>query len=81
MTTTIRVSRNTRDTLHQLARDAGVPIQTIIDQALEQYRRQHMLNTANAAYAALRADPQAWQEAEAEQEVWDDTLNDGLENV
>jgi predicted DNA-binding protein len=78
-TTTIRVSEKTRDTLHALARDVGVPMAEVVELAIEQYRRQRILDAANAEYAALRADPEAWAEVQAERAVWDVTLADGLE--
>lgn len=78
MSTTIRVSEKTRATLHELARDAGLPMAEVVEQAIEQYRRQRILDAANAAYAALRADPAAWAEVQAERAVWDTTLADGL---
>ena len=78
MSTTIRVSEKTRTTLHELARDVGLPMAEVVEQAIEQYRRQHILDAANAAYAALRADPAAWAEVQAERTVWDATLADGL---
>lgn len=81
MTTTIRVSTRTRDLLHDLARDAGVPMQQVVEQALEYYRRHHVLAATNTAYAALRNDPQAMQQWKAEQDVWDATLADGLEDA
>ena len=80
-TTTIRVSARTRDVLHELARAGGVPMQEIVEQAVENYRRQQLLAAANIAYAALRADPDAWAEMEAERTAWDATLADGLEDV
>ncbi|MBI4310658.1 MAG: hypothetical protein HY681_02660 [Chloroflexi bacterium] len=39
--------------------------------AVEEYRRQRVLEQANEAYAALRADPKAWLE---------NTLADGLDD-
>jgi predicted transcriptional regulator len=80
MSTTIRVSEKTRDTVHDLARNVGVPMAEIVERAIEQYRRQHILDAANAQYAALRADPEAWAEIEAERALWDATLADGLED-
>ncbi len=80
-TTTIRVSAKTHNTLRDLARAIGAPMQEIIEQAVEQYRRQRLLAATNAAYAALCADPDAWQEVKEERVVWDVTLADGLEAV
>jgi predicted transcriptional regulator len=80
MSTTIRVSEKTRDTVHDLARNVGVPMAEIVERAIEQYRRQQILDAANTQYAALRADPEAWAEIEAERAIWDATLADGLED-
>jgi predicted transcriptional regulator len=79
--TTIRVSTRTRDLLHELAHTAGVPMQQVLEQALEQYRRQQILHAANAAYAALLADPSARIELEKERVAWDMTLAGGLEEI
>jgi predicted transcriptional regulator len=80
-TTTIRVSVETHNTLRELAQAIGAPMQEILEQAVEQYRRQRLLAATNAAYAALRADPAAWQQIKEEQAAWDATLADGLEEV
>lgn len=80
-TTTIRVSTKTRDTLHALARTAGLSMQQVLEQALEVYRRQQLLEATNAAYEALRRDPASWHEFEQERRDWDATLADGLEQV
>jgi hypothetical protein len=79
MSTTIRISEKTRDILHALARDAGLPMAEVVEKAVEQYRRRQILDAANADYAALRADPAAWAEIQTERAVWDMTLADGLE--
>lgn len=79
-TTTIRVSKETRDLLNQLARATGTSVQRVLETALEQYRRRQFLETLNAAYAASQADPQARAEASAEAALWDMTLLDGLDD-
>lgn len=80
-TTTIRVSTDTHSLLQELSRVSGVSMQIIVERALEQYRRQQVLDAANAAYAALHAQPSAWAEWEQEQAEWEQTLADGLEGV
>jgi predicted transcriptional regulator len=80
-TTTIRVSLRTRDELQDLARRAGMSMQQVLDQALEQYRRRQTLELTNAAYAALQANPAAWADLREERAQWDATLSDGLEEV
>ncbi len=81
MTTTIRVSIQTRDLLHQLAQRSGTSMQSVLELALEQYRRQQLLEATNAAYAALHADTAAWADLERERSEWDQTLTDGLEGA
>jgi len=80
-TTTIRVSIRTRDLLQELAQRSGGSMQTILEQALEQYRRQQLLEAANDAYAELRTNEDVWAELERERQDWDATLADGLEGV
>lgn len=43
------------------------------------YGRQVLAET-NRAYAALRADPKAWNEERRERALWEGTLADGLES-
>ena len=81
MTTTIRVSTRTRDLLQELAQRSGGSMQSVLEQALEQYRRQKLLEAANDAYAELRTDAAAWAELEDERSEWDSTLADGLEGA
>ena len=75
--TTVRVARQTHDTLLELARETGAPIQDIVADAVEAYRRARMFEVANAAYAALRSNPEAWRELLEERAEWDVTLADG----
>ena len=79
ITTTNRVSRRTRDTLHELTQTSGHSMQQVIEEALELYRRQELLATTNTAYIALREDTDVWKKLEAECTAWDTTLADGLE--
>ena len=76
-TTTIRVPTETRDTLSEMARQSGLSMQSVIERAVELYRRQQMLAAINDAYAAVRNDQVAWSALEAERSEWDMTLVDG----
>ncbi len=80
-TTTIRVSTHTHNLLRELAQRSGMSMQSVLEHALEQYRRQQFIEIANAAYAALRADADAWDDLERERLDWDQTLADGLESM
>jgi adenine C2-methylase RlmN of 23S rRNA A2503 and tRNA A37 len=55
-------------------------MQDVLAHALEQYRRQLMIAQANAAYAALREDADAWQEVQREREIFEYALSDGIED-
>jgi predicted transcriptional regulator len=78
MTTTIRVSVQTRAVLHELAESSGASMQQVLDRALELYRRQKLLMDANLAYARLQEEADAWEEFQQEIQAWDATLADGL---
>jgi len=75
---TVRVSDETHALIGELAEQAGASMQEVIGQALEAFRRQRFFDELNAAYAALRADPDAWAEEEAERAALDGPLMDGL---
>jgi hypothetical protein len=77
---TVRIRKETQNILRELAVSEGKPMQTILDFALEEYRRQRFLREANAAYATLRNDPTAWKAELAERKEWDATMADGQED-
>jgi predicted transcriptional regulator len=76
---TVRIKEETRTVLRELARQTNQPMQEVLARAVEAYRRQQMLAETNAAYAALRADPELWRAEQAERAAWEATLADGLE--
>lgn len=77
--TTIRVSQKTHRDLQELADESGESLTSIVDKAIEAYRRQRMLEETNAFYAELRQDPKRWAEEMEERRLWEATLMDGLE--
>jgi hypothetical protein len=80
-TTTIRVSTATRDTLRDMAQNAGLSMQQLLEQALEVYRRQQLLQAANIAYENLSVDSEAWHDFQQSQKDWEATLADGLDSL
>lgn len=78
MHTTVRITEGTRTLLKELAARERISMQAVLERALEEYRRRSFLESVNAAYAALEVDPAARAEIEAEREIWDHTLEDGL---
>ncbi|MBU0606699.1 MAG: toxin-antitoxin system protein [Armatimonadetes bacterium] len=79
-TTTVRISQSTHERLRNLAEETGLSLTATLDQAVECYRRKVFFDGLDAEYAALQADPVAWQEYLREREEWDATLRDDLED-
>lgn len=75
---TVRIDSATHKMLHSLSAQTGRKMQEILGEAVELYRRKLLLDKANAAFAALKADSQAWKEEQEERAAWDVTLLDGL---
>lgn len=78
---TVRINDSAHATLRALSKRRRQPMQAILAQAIEEYRRKTLLEDANRAYAALRKNPQAWREEEKERRAWDATLADGLSDL
>lgn len=79
MATAVRITPKSWKTLKEMAEETGETMQAVLERAVESYRRQRLLEKANEAYAALKADPAKWGEEVAEREDWDAALGDGLE--
>ena len=77
--TPILVSQGNLAKLQELARWAGVSVNEALEQAINDQYDRKFWDAVNAGYTALRADPVAWAEIEAERKLWDNTLLDGLD--
>jgi hypothetical protein len=75
----IRISQQSKATLRELADREGKPMQAVLDEAIEQYRRERFFRELDEGYARLQVDPQAWNQELGERRLWDSTLADGLE--
>ena len=75
----IRISPRSKATLREMAKHEGKPMQAVLDEAIEQYRRNKFFSELDESYARLQTDPGAWQEELAERQLWDSALMDGLE--
>lgn len=80
-TTTVRISRRTRDIIQELAQSSGQSMQDIMEEAIAAYQGRQLLEATNAAYATFKDNPEAWLELQEERADWDATLDDGLEGV
>ena len=74
----VRISAASHELLRQLAEEEGESMHAILDKAIERYRRERFLRSANADYRALRQDPE-WTQELQERAVWDQTAGDGLD--
>ncbi len=77
-TPNFRIGPRAQDLLRQMGVEEQRPMQSVLDGALEQYRRVKFLRAANADFSALRSDPSAWKDERSERERWEQTLGDGL---
>lgn len=77
-TVMVRLPKDHHAKLMELAAADQVSLTEKVRRLIEAAWRQHILDETNRRYAELRADPEAWAEEEAERELWDTTLLDGL---
>jgi predicted transcriptional regulator len=76
MSTTIRVSDQTRDRIAKLAEETGRPMSRLVDEAVDALERRVFFDQLNRGYEVLRADPEAWAEIEAERALESGALRD-----
>ena len=74
----VRISPRSHELLRQLAEDEQQSMQSVLDRALEQYRRESFLRAANADFSVLKQDAQAWNHELGERELWEQTVADGI---
>src|SRR2546423_859044 len=80
-TTTVRITRKSRELLRKMADEDSASIQTVLENAISEYRRCRTLEAGNRAYAQLRAEPKEWAEEIAERKALEPTLGDRLEEA
>lgn len=73
----VRLPDGTYQLIQEMAQ--GRPMHIVIAEAIEELRRKRIFEQANRAYAALRQDPHAEAEEEAERHELEGTLSDGLD--
>jgi len=77
--TTVRVGGAMRDFLRELAGQTGESMQSVLERAIEEYRRRLFFEQVNAAYQRLRDDAEAWREELEERAIFEGSLADGLD--
>jgi predicted transcriptional regulator len=76
VSTTIRVSEQTRDRFAKLAVATGRPMTQLVDDAADALERRVFFEQMSARYAELRGDAVAWSDVEAERTLESGTLSD-----
>ncbi len=76
MSTTIRVSEETRGRFARMADETGRPMTHLVDEAADALERRLFFDQIAGRYSELRADPKSWNEVEAERIVEGGTLAD-----
>jgi hypothetical protein len=78
---TADIREETRLMLDDLMRLDKMPLPLILARAVEEYWGRRLMEEHNAAYAAVRDNPDAWSDECNERALWDATLSDALEHV
>lgn len=78
-TATIRISESSRRVLREISQRDNKPMQAVLEQAIEAYRRQTFLAGLSTDFAALHENEPEWQAEKAERADWDIALADGEE--
>lgn len=74
---TVRISKESSTILREIAAQERKSLQTVLDAAIEEYRRRRFLQEANRAYSVLKENPKNWKVELEERKQWEATLSDG----
>jgi predicted transcriptional regulator len=77
VSTTIRVSDQTRGRIASLAAETGRQMGQVVEDAVEALERKVFFDRLNERFRELRSDPAAWAAMQAERAVEEATLGDG----
>jgi predicted HicB family RNase H-like nuclease len=78
--TMVRVGESAHRVLKEIAARRGVSMQTVVEDAIERYRRQEFLEQLNDDFSALRQRPVDWRDELAERAAWEQTVGDDPED-
>lgn len=73
----VRISEDTHALLREMARQVGASMQSVVEKAIEKYRRELFIDNLNRDFHLLKADAAAWEDEQAERDLWSHTLLDG----
>ncbi len=75
----VRVNEATHLTIRNLAKEFGESMQSIVDKAVERYKRELFLEGLNQDFRNLQENEADWNDELAERKLWENTLLDGVE--
>ncbi len=76
MSTTVRISKATRDRFAAMSAQTGCPMSELLDHAATAMERELFFSAFEQGYDRLRRDPAAWNEIVAEREREAPSLSD-----
>lgn len=77
-TVSIRIPVETHQRLRELAHRKHKSLSETLVEAVDTYEMELMWREAEASYARVRDDPEAWKEWQEETTLWDTTSIDGV---
>ena len=78
MATTAKMSDQSHILLKQISEKTGKPMQLVLDEAVELYRREKFFEELNREVLATKSDSKLWREELEERALFEGTLYDGL---
>ena len=75
----VRVNEATHITIRSLAKEFGESMQSIVDKAVERYKRELFLESLNQDFKRLQENEVDWAAELEERRLWENTLLDGVE--
>lgn len=77
---TVRVSEETHRSLREISERRGQSMTELLAEMVKRLEYEEILRRGNESYAAVREDPDEWEDLQRERAEWDVTLADGLED-
>jgi len=75
----VRVNETTHTAIRNLANELGESMQSIVDKAIERYKRELFLESLNQDFKKLQENEIDWENELEERRLWENTLLDGVE--
>ncbi len=79
MAVQVRVNESTHSAISSLAKELGESMQTVVDKAIERYKREIFLEHLNEDFRRFRENEKDWNAELEERRLWDNTMLDGVE--